>query len=132
MSVFIDTSAFLALLDAADRHHAGAAAAWQDLLDRQGPLVVTNYVLVEVLALVQHRLGQAAVHAFQQDIAPMLQVVWIDEIAHAAGVAGLLAANRRQLSLVDCVSFETMRELGIDTAFTFDRYFAKQQFRCVP
>ena len=82
--------------------------------------------------MVQHRLGLAAVHAFQRDIAPLLQVVWIDDIAHAAGVAGVLAANRRHLSLVDCVSFDTMRALGLETAFTFDGHFGEQQYRCTP
>ena len=91
-----------------------------------------EYILVEVLALVQHRLGPAAVHAFQRDIAPLLQVVWIDDIAHAAGVAGVLAANRRHLSLVDCVSFDAMRALGLETAFTFDGHFGEQQYRCTP
>ena len=31
-----------------------------------------------------------------------------------------------------CVSFEMMRLLGLDTAFTFDAHFADQGFRCIP
>jgi predicted nucleic acid-binding protein len=46
--------------------------------------------------------------------------------------SALLTANRRQLSLVDCVSFEMMRRLGIKTAFTYDRHFSEQGFECLP
>ncbi len=40
----------------------------------------------------------------------------------------MLAANRRQLSLVDCVSFAAMRELGIEHYFAFDQHFDEQGF----
>jgi uncharacterized protein len=44
----------------------------------------------------------------------------------------LLVASRRDLSLVDCVSFEAMRRLRIDTVFCFDAYFAQQGFQVLP
>jgi predicted nucleic acid-binding protein len=44
----------------------------------------------------------------------------------------MLAAVRKKLSLVDCVSFETMRVLKVTTAFTFDRHFKEQGFICLP
>ena len=55
-----------------------------------------------------------------------------DDGNHRAGVASVLAANQRRLSLVDCVSFEVMRRLGIREAFAFDAHFADQGFRCLP
>jgi len=48
--------------------------------------------------------------------------------AYGAGVAALLTAGRRQLSLVDCVSFLTMRRLNLKMAFAFDRHFTEQGF----
>lgn len=132
MSIFVDTSAFLAVLDAAEQNHASAKAIWERLLLRGEQLVVTNYILLETFALVQRRLGLEAIRTLQQDIVPLLQVHWVDEADHSAGVATLLAANRRQLSLVDCISFDTMRRSGLDTVFTFDHHFAEQRFTCVP
>ena len=38
----------------------------------------------------------------------------------------------RRVSLVDCVSFATTRELRLDTAFAFDRDFTDQGFRTLP
>jgi len=126
--VFADTSALYALLDRDDQNHASAAEVWQDLIAREASVVCTNYVLVEVFALVQHRLGIAAVRTLEEDIVPMLDVQWMTETGHQAGLAALLTAAGRRLSLVDCVSFETMRDMGIRVAFAFDRHFADQGF----
>ena len=60
MSVFVDTSALYAVLDADDGKHSPACAEWQRLL-LNSSLVTTNYVLVETTALLQHRLGVEAV-----------------------------------------------------------------------
>ncbi len=132
MSVFVDTSAFFAVLDADDENHDAARQVWEDLLTREVVLVCSNYVLVETLALVQRRLGLPAVRTFQEDIMPVLNVEWVDETIHQVGIASVLAAARRGLSLVDCVSFEIMRRLGIKMAFTFDPHFEEQGFECLP
>ena len=44
----------------------------------------------------------------------------------------IIALSRRKLSLVDCISFEIMRNSGIKTIFTFDSHFAEQGFHCIP
>lgn len=132
MSVFVDTSALLAVLDADDTNHRNAREAWKELISRDELLVCTNYVLVETFALVQHRLGMKAVRTFQDDIFPVLIVEWVDESTHRAGVTGVLTALRKNLSLVDCVSFDVMRRLGIKSAFVFDPHFKEQGFDCIP
>jgi len=132
MSIFIDTSAFLAILDKDDEHHNPAAEVWRNILMSTETLVTTNYVLVETCALVQHRLGMSAVEVFQEDIIPVLRIEWIDHASHQAAVVIMLTAKRKKLSLVDCVSFETMRHLEIKTAFTLDRHFKEQGFKCLP
>jgi predicted nucleic acid-binding protein len=132
MSVFVDTSALLAVLDADDKNHKSAREAWKDLISRDELLVCTNYVLIETFALVQHRLGMKAVRTFQDDIYPVLSVEWVDEYTHRAGVTGVLTAMRKNLSLVDCVSFDVMRRLGIKSAFVLDTHFKEQGFSCIP
>lgn len=132
MTVFVDTSALYAVLDADDDNHPPAAAEWRRLLLSASTVVSTNYVLVETAALLQHRLGLEAVRLFQQDVCPILGVEWVDQVMHAAGMSAVLAAGRRALSLVDCVSFATMNDLGIRDVFAFDRHFADQGFACLP
>lgn len=132
MSVFADTSAFYAVLDADDARHAGAAQAWESFLSSRDPIHTTSDVIVETTALLQNRLGMDAVRLFAADILPAVQQLWVDEGMHRSAMHALLVAGQRRLSLVDCVSFEAMRSLGIETAFCFDPHFAQQGFRCQP
>ncbi|MCI0396312.1 MAG: PIN domain-containing protein [Chloroflexi bacterium] len=130
--IFVDTSALYALLDADSEDHDRVRQQWESLVTSGEPMICTNYVLVETSALVQHRLGMAAVRTLQEDVLPILAVSWVEEAIHQAGTAALLAANRRQLSLVDCVSFVAARNLGINTVFGLDRHFVEQGFICIP
>src|SRR5437868_4750966 len=95
-------------------------------------LICSSYVMVETFALVQSRLGMDAVRVLAADVLPLLRVVWVDADLHSAALTALLTAGRRQLSLVDCASFETMRRLNVRRAFTFDDHFAEQGFEVVP
>jgi predicted nucleic acid-binding protein len=65
---------------------------------------------------------------YRQAIAPLLEIEWIDAAAHERIVQSLLTAHNRQLSLVDCASFDVMRRRGIKAAFAFDRHFGEQGF----
>ena len=132
MRAFIDTSAFYALLDRDDENHRRAKDAWTILLKNGNTLVTNNYVLVETVALIQHRLGIEAVRGFQNDILPLVNVEFVDAELHRSGVSALLSASRRNLSLVDCVSFEMMRTSEIRTAFAFDPHFKEQGFHILP
>ena len=128
MNVFIDTSGYFSLLDRNEQNHPAARQIWQRLLENDDVLMTSNYVLVETAALVQNRLGMAASIDFHDKLVPLTEVSWIDQEIHYAGVAALLTANRRQLSLVDCVSFAVCRRFGINNVFAFDQHFHEQGF----
>lgn len=132
MPVFIDTSALFALLDAADNNHEIAARTWSSLAESGETPSTSNYVLIETFALVGRRLGLQALRDFQNELVPLLDVHWVDGYLHQLAVAALLIANRRHLSLVDCVSFEIMRKQRLGKAFAFDAHFREQGFLCVP
>lgn len=131
MSVFVDTSALYAVLDRDDDNHVGAAEAFSSLLDRESALT-HGYVVVESTALVQRRLGMEAVRALVDDLLPALELVFVDESLHRAAVAALLAADVRDVTFVDRVSFELMRNRGVTEALAFDDDFARQGFTLLP
>ena len=132
MTTFIDSSAIYAFLDRRDANHPRAEEAWQRLLDNEVPLLTHSYVLLEIIALLQHRLGLAAVRALHEDLAPLLQIHWIGEAQHQAAVAAVLAAAKRKLSVVDWASFQVMRENGVRAVFCFDQHFRDQGFDVIP
>ena len=130
--IFVDTSALYAVLDRDDQNHPLAKSTWSSLLQGDDALIVTNYVVVEMTTLVQHRLGMEAVRSLYGDILPALDMHWIGEDEHKQAQNALLAADRRKVSLVDCSSFHVMRSRIMRTAFAFDPYFREQGFEVLP
>ena len=126
--VLVDTSALIALLDREDRYHDEATLVWRRLVLQDEPVISTNYVVVEAIALVQRRLGLAAVRRLLQDLIPWLSIEWVQPDIHEVAVSALLTANRRGLSFVDCVSFEVVRRKRVSAIFAYDRDFVKHGF----
>lgn len=130
--VLVDTSALYAVLDSDDQNHTAAAGIWTVFLDRLSRDeiggVTHSGIVVETSALVQRRLGMDAVRVLHDRVLTVLDTTWVDAELHARAVTGLLAAGRRQLSLVDWMSFELMRSIGIESAFAFDNDFEQQGF----
>lgn len=129
MTVFVDTSALFSLLDAEDAGHGVAFPAWSGGIDDCAGFVTTNYVLVETISLVQRRLGIDAVRILIDEMLPMVDTLWVTDADHTTGLSLLLTAGRRQLSLVDCVSFTVMRRLGIREYLGLDPHFDEQGFK---
>lgn len=125
--IFLDTSAIYAMADLADPRHEVATRRFKTLLDTGQGLLTHNYVLVESMALVQHRLGLPAALKLAQS-ARAFEVEWVDRALHDEAVRRL-ARSRRSVSLVDQVSFLVMRARGVDTALAFDPDFAAEDFR---
>lgn len=128
MSVFVDTSALTAVIDRSDRWHESAATRWRELVEAGERLRSHSYVLVEIYALVQARLGMEAVRAVESAVEPLLDVTFVDEELHSRATTALLAGGRRDVSLVDWTSFVFMRREGISTAFAFDEDFRHEGF----
>ena len=129
MVVFVDTSAFINLLDEDDEHHAAAAATWLRLLNEHASLRSTDYVRVETWSLLQARFGMEAVRKLDRSYLPVVDWLHVTEPQFAAAKTLVLSANRRGFSLVDAASFTVMRDEAIDTAFAFDRHFREQGFK---
>jgi predicted nucleic acid-binding protein len=126
--IFADTSAFYALADEGDPHHADARRILAALLEKEEGLLTHNYVLVESIALIQNRMGTEAALQFA-DGADAFEVEWVDRALHNSALRAMKRSRRRKISFVDQVSFLLMRSRGIDKAFSFDRDFRREGFR---
>lgn len=129
MSVFVDTSLLVALLDEDDARAPRAASLWREAGSRGESLITSNYVVVEASAVAQRRWGLAAVRRLLGELLAPVAVEWVLPGDHERAVDGLLLAGRRDFSLVDCTSFELMHRLGIRECLAFDDHFAEQGFR---
>lgn len=126
--VFVDTSAVIALLVPTDDSHHLAKRIFQELWQREVPLVATSYVLLETYALLGRRIGLPAISRFRRKLAPLIKPIWVDQSLHERGLDLLQLRSVRDLSLVDTVSFVAIREHGIDEVFAFDHHFDDEGF----
>jgi uncharacterized protein len=128
VTCFVDSSALIAIIDRNEQNHRQASQVWLQLLARHTLLLTTNYVLLETSSIVQRRIGIAALETLMQKLVPVLEIVWISPDLHREAVECVFTAARRQVSLVDHLSFLVMRRHGIRSAFAFDQHFIEHGF----
>lgn len=128
MRVFLDTSALFAVLVRNDCMHARARGTFEKLVGQGAELATTSYVVLEVVALLQARVGLDAARLFHHEFLPLVRVAWVDETLHERAFRRLEMRGRRDLSLVDCLSFVWMEDEGLTQVFAYDRHFADEGF----
>lgn len=130
MTLFVDTSAILALVDRDDPAHTGMLAAFA--LGRTEPLATHAYVVVETLSVARRRFGATVAADIVDRVMPAIDVAPVDTDLHAAGIAAFRESIESSVSLVDRTSFAFMRRQGIDRAIALDADFRTAGFETLP
>ncbi len=133
--IFVDSSAWIALLDQRDGFHRQARSFQAELARGvHGRLVTTDYILDESVTHLRLHAGVEAIHRFRTILegSQSVQIVWT--AANRFWSAWDLLANRddKRWSLTDCLSFVTMESLGIRAVFGFDTDFVRAGFEMLP
>jgi predicted nucleic acid-binding protein len=127
--VFVDSSAYLALLDATDEHHEQAQAIVGALADTHYRQFTTNVVVIEAHALILAELGIFRASQFLRGIdASHTVVVRVRQADEERAKQIIFRYADRDFSFTDALSFAIMERLGIRVAFAFDRHFAQYGF----
>ena len=130
MTLFVDSSGILALLDRDDPAHDGIVEAFA--LGRFEALSTHAYVIVETLAVARRRFGPAVAADLIDRVIPALGVTMVDGELHAAAVTAFRDTVDSSVSLVDRTSFAFMRREGIDRAIALDADFRTAGFETLP
>ena len=123
-NIFVDTSAWYAIIDKNDRDHLAAVAKIENL-DR--PLLTSNYIFDEILTLLKTKLDPSIAVAFgqklfNQEVSVLVRISKEDE-ERAWGI--FCRYKDKGFSFTDCTSFALMERLDIDTVFAFDDHFVQ-------
>lgn len=128
--VFVDTAAWLALINKDDHFHKQARAVRDQLLASQTSFITTDWVLLEVAnSLRKRRFRKAAVRLIEAVYrSPNIRVVRADPYLWDKAWGIYKKSRDKDWSLTDCLSFVVMRDEGIRQAFTTDRHFEQAGF----
>jgi predicted nucleic acid-binding protein len=130
VTLFVDTSGILALVDRDDAAHARVVEAFA--LGRAEELVTHAYVVVETLAVARRRFGAAVAADIVDRVLPALTVTAVDGELHAAAMAAFRDSVESSVSLVDRTSFAFMRRQSVDRAIALDADFRTAGFETLP
>lgn len=123
--VFVDTSAFFAIENERDRHHARALVARDALMSKGERLVTTDYILDEVYTLIRVRVGHRAAVDFGESV-QRSRFVRVEPVTSEDFEAAWQIFRRyddKAFSFTDCTSFALIQRLNVRVAFAFDRNF---------
>lgn len=132
--MFIDTSAFVALRNRAEREHDSARNALKQLLAARAHLFTSNYVFAETYTALLIRVGRHEAiewgRRFRDGNA--IEVVRVDEDLEDGAWEILERHGDKAWSYVDASCFALMDREGVSEAFSFDRNFNQRGLHVLP
>jgi uncharacterized protein len=124
-TVLVDSSAFLALDDPAERNHPQTVATFQELVREGARLLTTNFVFDEAYTLLLVRLGRRRAIAWGESLrnSGLVRVERVDEDHETRAWEIILAFSDKDFSYTDATSFAVAENLGVSEALSLDRHF---------
>lgn len=130
----MDTSAFVALRNRAEREHEPARVALSRLVSERAQLFTSNQVFAETYTALLVRVGRAEAIEWgrQFGAGSAIELIRIDESLEEDAWALLESHADKQWSYVDATSFALMEREHVQTAFAFDHHFAQRGLAVLP
>ncbi len=132
--VFVDTGAFVALRNRAEREHEAARQALSALVSERVPLFTSNYVVAETYTALLIRAGREEAIGWGRRFraGEAIELVRIDEALEEDAWSILESHADKRWSYVDATSFALMEREGATEALAFDRHFTQRGLTLVP
>lgn len=129
--LFVDSGGWIALVSAADQHHAAADRMFRTAVERHIPLLTTNLVVAEVHRFILFRAGirPAAALLDRINASRLVTIEFVDASHHRAARAWLERLGDQAMTYTDAVSFAVMQAARCGAALGFDHDFISAGFR---
>lgn len=123
--VFVDTAAWIALLNTSDALHQRSKQVMNQLKQQQAFLVTTEFVLLEVADALSAPFIWTRTIAFINGLRQLnvLQIIPISQALLAEGWQLYSQRLDKEWGLTDCTSFVVMAQQQIAVTFTSDHHF---------
>jgi uncharacterized protein len=127
---FIDTSFIIALASRKDSNHQTALELSKYIKENQIKLLTSEFIILEMCnSFAKANLKKNAiilVDSIYQD--PNIEVLGLSDKYFQSGLELYRKADDKSWSLVDCISFEILREKGFKNVLTTDKHFFQAGF----
>ena len=128
--VFVDTAAWIALLNMDDVWHQEARIVRAELVKKNYVFITTDFVLLEVADALCSPICKKNTANFLRNIYQLksTRVIPLDRALFQAGLDLYETRLDKDWGLTDCISFVVMQREGIVEAFTSDKHFEQAGF----
>ncbi len=133
-SVFVDTSAFVALRNGSEAEHARARETLAGLIEERAALFTSNYVFAETYTALLVRVGRAEAIEWGRRFRAGAAIELVRLAAEVEDEAWEILERHgdKRWSYVDATSFALLERHGGEEAFAFDAHFAQRGLRVLP
>jgi uncharacterized protein len=133
-SVFVDTSAFVALRNRSEAEHGLARSALEELIAAGLALFTSNYVFAETYTALMVRVGrdEAIEWGRRFRAGGAIDLVHLDRATEERAWEILEQHADKRWSYVDATSFALLERDGSSKAFAFDAHFSQRGLDVVP
>lgn len=128
MKVFIDTSAFIALLVESEINHKMVAKKYSDYRQQRDAFLTSDYVLDELFTrLLHYKLDlRKYIEKLKSSIAKNeIAVLHIEEGLFEKALEIFLKFSEHKISFTDATSYVLYKDFALDEIFTLDSDFKK-------
>lgn len=133
-SVFVDTSAFVALRNSSEAEHERAREALAGLISEGVALFTTNYVFAETYTALMVRVGRGEAIEWGRRFraGSAIELVHLDRPTEERAWEILEQHEDKRWSYVDATSFALLERDGEGEAFALDTHFAQRGLHLIP
>ena len=126
--IFVDTGAWIAILNPNDQYHHEAIAIYRNCQQQKIRFLTTDYVIDETVTRLRYDTNHAIAVRFLSQIERLVEenvliVIEIDNSIFREAITLFCQYDSARLSFTDCTSFVVCKENNISEAFAFDQHF---------
>ncbi|KAA3614174.1 MAG: PIN domain-containing protein [Calditrichaeota bacterium] len=135
--VFIDKTAWIALLDKTNPNYEAARVYFENLLAQNARLVTNNYCVDETVSFLRSTLGNDLATKFmliidESVLSINLRVDWISRRIRRNALNNFLKSSNSELSLNHFFIYESIKRKRVDFIFSYDTNLKNFDFPVMP
>lgn len=136
-TVFIDASAWIAVIDEQNPNHIQAREYYKKLIEQSARLVTNNIVVDECLSVLKEKFGNEFAQQFLETIdesvlSVTLRVDWISRRIRRNVINNFLKTSSSKHSMRQYYVYESIKRKKVDIVFSYDENLKAFDFPVMP